>query len=39
VTLATDVGGLRLVLASTTADEYDFDVPDDGSEVRLPRRT
>ena len=37
--LATDVEGLRLVLATTIADRYDFQVPDDGSEVRLRRRT
>ena len=37
--LATDVEGLRLVLATTIADRYDFQVADDGSEVRLRRRT
>ena len=39
MTLATDVEGLRLVLATTIADRYDVQVPDDGSEVRLRRRT
>ena len=38
MSLATDVEGLRLVLATTIADRYDFQVPDDGSEVRLRRR-
>ena len=37
--LATDVEGLRLVLATTIADRYAFQVADDGSEVRLRRRT
>ena len=39
MSLASDVEGLRLVLASTVADRYDFQVADDGSEVRLRRRT
>jgi hypothetical protein len=38
MTLASDVEGLRLVLATTIADRYEFRVPDDGSEVRLRRR-
>jgi hypothetical protein len=36
--LATDVEGLRLVLATTIADRYEVRAPDDGSEVRLRRR-
>ena len=36
--IASDVVGLRLVLATTIADRYAFQVPDDGSEVRLRRR-
>ena len=39
MSLATDVEGLRLVMATTIADRYAFQVPDDGSEVRLRRRT
>ena len=35
MSLASDVEGLRLALATTIADRYDFQVPDDGSEVRL----
>ena len=38
MSLATDVVGLRLVFATTIADRYDFQVADDGSEVRLRRR-
>ena len=38
MTLAIDVEGLRLVLATTIADRYAFQVADDGSEVRLRRR-
>src|SRR5688572_30216921 len=34
MSLATDVEGLRLVLATTIADRYEIQVPDDGSEVR-----
>ena len=37
--LASDVEGLRLVPATTIADRYAFEVADDGSEVRLRRRT
>jgi hypothetical protein len=36
--LASDVEGLRLVLASTVGQLYRIEVPDDGSEVRLRRR-
>ena len=36
--LASDVDGLRLVLASTVGERYRIEVPDDGSEVRLRRR-
>ena len=36
--LASDVEGLRLVLATTIADRYEFQVPDDGGEVSLRRR-
>ena len=39
MSLASDVEGLRLVLATTIADRYAFQVADDGSEVRLRRRT
>ena len=39
MTLATDVEGLRLVLASTVGMLYQIEVPDDGSKVRLRRRT
>jgi hypothetical protein len=39
MTLASDVEGLRLVLATTIADRYEVQVPDDGSEIRLRRRT
>ena len=35
--LASDVHGLRLVLASTVGGRYRIEVPDDGSEVRLRR--
>jgi hypothetical protein len=38
VQLATDVAGLRLVLASTVADRYRVRVGDDGSVVGLWRR-
>ena len=38
ITLASDVQGLRLVLATTMADRYEVQVPDVGSEVRLRRR-
>ena len=38
MSLASDVEGLRLVLATTIADRYAFQVADDGSEVRLRRR-
>ena len=38
VQLATDVDGLRLVLASTVADRYRVRVSDDGSVVGLWRR-
>ena len=37
--IASDVEGLRLVLASTVGKHYGIEVPDDGSEVRLRRRT
>ena len=37
--IASDVEGLRLVLASTVGTLYRIEVPDDGSEVRLRRRT
>jgi hypothetical protein len=36
--IASDVEGLRLVLASTVGELYLIEVPDDGSEVRLRRR-
>src|SRR5687767_9333000 len=36
--LASDIDGLRLVLASTVGDRYRIEVPDDGREVRLRRR-
>ena len=36
--IASDVEGLRLVLASTVGERYRIKVPDDGSEVRLRRR-
>jgi hypothetical protein len=36
--LASDVAGLRVVLATTIADRYEWRVADDGSEVRLRRR-
>ena len=39
MSLASDVEGLRVALASTIADRYDFQVAGDGSEVRLRRRT
>jgi hypothetical protein len=39
VQLATDVEGLRLVLASTVADRYRVRVSDDGRVVGLWRRT
>jgi hypothetical protein len=35
---ASDVEGLRIALATTIADRYEFRVADDGSEVRLRRR-
>lgn len=38
VQLATDVEGLRLVLASTVADRYRVRVSDDGQTVGLWRR-
>ena len=38
VTLASDVEGLRLVLASTVGDRYRVRVSDDGSVVGLWRR-
>jgi hypothetical protein len=36
--LASEVGGLRLVLASAMGDTYAIEVPDDGIAVRLRRR-
>ena len=36
--IASDVEGLRLVLASTVGERYQIEVPDDRSEVRLRRR-
>lgn len=36
--IASDVEGLRLVLASTVGDRNVIEVPDEGSEVRLRRR-
>jgi len=38
VQLATDVEGLRRVLATTIADRYRFRVSDDGATVGLWRR-
>jgi hypothetical protein len=38
VQLASDVDGLRLVLASTTGERYRVKVADDGSVVGLWRR-
>jgi hypothetical protein len=37
--LASDVAGLRLVLATTIADRCEVQLPGDGAEVRLRRRT
>ncbi len=37
IELASDVEGLRLVLASTVGDRYRVRVSDDGSEVRRRR--
>jgi hypothetical protein len=39
VELASDVEGLRLVLASTLGDRYRIIVADDGSMIGLRRRT
>ena len=36
--IASDLEGLRLVLASTVGDRYRIEVPDDRSEIRLRRR-
>jgi hypothetical protein len=37
--ISSDVEGLRLVLESTIGLRYGIEVADDGSEVRLRRRT
>ena len=37
--IASDVEGLRRALETTVGERYRIEVPDDGSEVRLRRRT